>query len=152
MCTPERQPKLSSRAPWLSSSSTRAALCRRRRRDPSSPMILACPAMSMRHSGTRPSTRMPPFTRSISQWLIANAGIVEPMKTLLIASLVVLFSSCATPKKPAPATPAPVAGGAKCDEFICGTNGTHATGLSNGDQAGAIRTIALPCGEVITLR
>lgn len=73
------------------------------------------------------------------------------MKTLLIASLVV-FSSCATPKKPAPAKPAPVAGGHTCDEFMCGTNGTHTTGLGNGDRAGAIRTIALPSGEVITLR
>jgi hypothetical protein len=95
---------------------------------------------------------MPPFTRSVLQWLIANAGIVEPMKTLLVASLVVLCSSCAASKKPAPATPAPMAGGPTCDEFMCGTNGTHPTGLSNGDRAGAIETIALPSGEVITLR
>ena len=95
---------------------------------------------------------MPPFTRSVLQWLIANTGIVELMKTLLIASLVIVFSSCATPKKPVPAKPAPVAGGPTCDEFMCGTNGTHATGLSNGDRAGAVRTIALPSGEVITLR
>ena len=99
-----------------------------------------------------PGHRNAAVSQSVLQWLIANAGIVEPMKTLLIASLVVLVSSCVSTKKPAPATPAPVAGGHTCDEFMCGTNGTHPTGLSDGDRAGAIETIALPSGEVITLR
>jgi hypothetical protein len=84
------------------------------------------------------------------------------MKALLVMMILVVSSSCVT--SPAPSrrqtNPAvqPTRGigagggsGAGCDSDECGLNGTHMTGLTRGDDHGAITAIILPSGEVIAL-
>lgn len=74
------------------------------------------------------------------------------MKIVLLAGLVVLFSSCVVPAKPAPRAPTPSGSGPSCPDWGCGANGTQMTGLAHGARAGTIETIMLLSGEVITLR
>src|SRR5262249_19649985 len=82
---------------------------------------------------------------------------VDRMKTVHALMIIVLSAGCSTSVKPAAKTPAARApirdgGGGGCDPHDCGANGTQLTGLTTGDHFGAVRTLTLPSGEVITPR
>lgn len=74
------------------------------------------------------------------------------MKKMIIMMIALSISACFSSAKPAPRLPGtpPVADDPRCTG--CSMNGTQLTGLVQGDQAGAVRAIALPSGEVVTPR
>jgi len=91
---------------------------------------------------------MPSFARAVRG---GACDTIEPMKIALVL-MIVVSAGCASPATPAPKQPAGPPVKSLCPMLICGENGTQLTGLTHGNQAGAIQAITLPSGEIITLQ